>query len=78
MRINRTTSKGNTPFIIRKIIPGIRKFLNGVPLSKSNDHSNLLPLGSLIRINPPYIAPNPRNMRRIIAIIFRVVFIILR
>jgi hypothetical protein len=58
---------GIIPSIVNKIIPGNKKLLNGEFSNKDKGIPNSLPDGEMINTLPPNIAPNPRNINKIIS-----------
>ena len=64
---------GMRPRIENNIIPGSKKLLNGELFNIDKGIPINFPLGEIIKIPPPPIAPNPRNAnkkRRIFRVFF--------
>jgi hypothetical protein len=62
------TKIGNSPNTVSKIMPGMRKFLNGELLNRSVGILKKEPSGLSIKTMPPYHAPRERNPKSAIRI----------
>ena len=54
-------NKGTTPSTEKRMIPGIKKFLNGMFINSDNGSPIMPPSGEIINIMPPPIAPRAKN-----------------